>query len=147
MKEIKKERTVYDYEYEACDGSIFKTREECIKYEETAQCVIRKKFNDLVEYSSNEYSLFSCGSEACIIDFVKPNTQDTANAIMQMLELYNANNDRARKLIKEAQENSDYLLIGHNSYDEDNYYIWGTRNSVLNNIKKNLFFEVKKEEK
>lgn len=147
MKEIKKERTVYDCEYEAYDGSIFKTREECIKYEETAQCVIRKKFNDLVEYSSDECSLFNCGSDDYIIDFVKPNTQDAANVIMQMLELYNANDDRARKLIKEAQENSDYLLIGHNSYDEDDYYIWDTRINILNNIKKNLFFEVKKEKK
>lgn len=147
MKEIKKERTVYDCKYEACDGSIFKTREECIKYEETAQCVIRKKFNDLVEYSSDECSLFNCGSDDYIIDFVKPNTQDAANIIMQMLELYNANDDRARKLIKEAQENSDYLLIGHNSYDKDYYYIWDTRINILNNIKKNLFFEVKKEKK
>lgn len=147
MKEIKKERTVYDYEYEACDGSIFKTREECIKYEETAQCVIKKKFNDLVEGSSGEYSLFNCGSDDYIIDFVKPNTQDAVNAIMQMLELYNTNDDRARKLIKEAQENNDYLLIGHNSYDEDYYYIWDTRTNVLNNIKENLFFEVKKEKK
>lgn len=146
MKEIKKERTVFDCEYEAYDGSIFKTKEECIKYEETAKCVIRKKFNDLVEHSSDECSLFNCGSDDYIIDFIKPNTQDDVNAIMQMLELYNANDDRARKLIKEAQENSDYLLIGHN-YDEDYYYILGTRTSVLNNIKENLFFEVKKEKK
>ena len=146
MKEIKKERTVFDYEYEAYDGSTFKTKEECIKYEETAKCVIRKKFNDLIEHSSDECSLFNCGSDDYIIDFVKPNTQDAANAIMQMLELYNANDDRARKLIKGAQENSDYLLIGH-LYDEDYYYILGTRTSVLNNIKENLFFEVKKEKK
>lgn len=146
MKEIKKERTVFDCEYEAYDGSIFKTKEECIKYEETAKCVIRKKFNDLIEHSSDECSLFNCGSDDYTIDFVKPNTQDDVNAIMQMLELYNANDDRARKLIKEAQENSDYLLIGHN-YDEDYYYILGTRTSVLNNIKENLFFEVKKEKK
>ena len=147
MKEIKKERTVFDCEYEACDGSIFKTKEECIRYEETAQCVIRKKFKDLVEHSSDECSLFNCGSDDYIIDFVKPNTQDAANAIMQILELYGANDDRARKLIKEAQENSDYLLIGHNSYDDDYYYVCGTRTSILANIKDNLFFEVKKGEK
>lgn len=147
MKEIKKESTVFYHEYEACDGSIFKNREECIKYEETAQCVIRKKFNDLVEYSSNESSLFSCGSEDCIIDFVKPNTQDAVNTIMQMLELCNTNDDKARKWIKEAQKNKDYLLIGHYSYDKDSYYIWGTRTNVLNQIKKNLFFEVEKEDK
>lgn len=147
MKEIKKERTVFDCEYEACDGSVFKTKEECIKYEGTAQCVIRKKFNDLVEHSSGECSLFNCGSDDYIVDFVKPSTQDAINAIMQMLELYGANDDRARKLIKEAQENDDYLLIGHNSYDDDCYYVWGTRASILANIKDNLFFEVKKEEK
>ena len=147
MKEIKKERTVFDCKYEACDGSVFKTKEECIRYEETAQCVIRKKFKDLVEYSSNECSLFNCGSDDYIVDFVKPSTQDATNAIMQILELYGANDDRARKLIKEAQENSDYLLIGHNSYDDDYYYVLGTRTSILANIKDNLFFEVKKGEK
>lgn len=147
MKEIKKEKTVFDYEYEACDGSIFKNREECIKYEETAQCVIRKKFNDLVEYSSNECSLFSCGSEDCIIDFVKANTQDAINTIMQMLELCNTNDDRARKWIKEAQKNNDYLLIVHDFYDKESYYVWSTRTSILNSINKNLLFEVKKEEK
>lgn len=147
MKEIKKERTVFDYEYEACDGSIFKTKEECSKYEETAQCVIKKKFKDLVEYSSNEYSLFGCGSNENIIDFVKPDTQDAANTIMQMLEFCDTNGNRARRLIKEAQENNDYLLIRHNSYDKDYYYVWNTRTSILNNIKDNLFFEVEKEDK
>lgn len=147
MKEIKKERTVFDYEYEACDGSIFKTKEECNKYEGTAQCVIKKKFNDLVEYSSNEYSLFGCGSDENIIDFVKPNTQDAANTIMQMLELCNTNGNRARRLIKEAQENNDYLLIRHNSYDRNYHYVWNTRASILANIKNNLFFEVEKEDK
>lgn len=147
MKEIKKERVVFDYEYEAYDGSIFKTKEECVKYEETAQCVIIKKFNDLIEYSSNECSLFNCGSDDYIIDFVKPKTQDDADTIMQMLELYNANDDRARKLIKEAQENNDYLLIGHDTYDVNNIYVWNTRSSILNSIKENLFFEVNKEKK
>ena len=147
MKEIKKERVVFDYEYEAYDGSIFKTKEECIKYEETAQCVIIKKFNDLIEYSSNECSLFNCGSDDYIIDFVKPKTQDDADTIMQILELCNANDDRARKLIKEAQENNDYLLIGHDAYDANNIYIWNTRSSILNSIKENLFFEVNKEKK
>lgn len=147
MKEIKKERIVFDCEYEACDGSVFKTKEECIRYEETAQCVIGKKFKDLVEHSSDECSLFNCGSDDYIVDFVKPSTQDATNAIMQILELYSANDDRARKLIKEAQENSDYLLIGHNSYDDDYYYVLGTRTSILANIKDNLFFEAKKGEK
>lgn len=147
MKEIKKERVVFDYEYEAYDGSIFKTKEECIKYEETAQCVIIKKFNDLIEYSSNECSLFNCGSDDYIIDFVKLKTQDEADTIMQMLEFCNTNDTRTRKLIKEAQENNDYLLIGHDTYDVNNIYVWNTRSSILNSIKENLFFEVNKEKK
>ena len=147
MKEIKKERVVFDYEYEAYDGSIFKTKEECVKYEAPAQCVIIKKFNDLIEYSSNECSLFNCGSDDYIIDFVKPKTQDEADTIMQMLEFYGTNDARTRKLIKEAQENNDYLLIGHDVYDVNNIYIWNTRSSILNSIKENLFFEVNKEKK
>lgn len=147
MKEIKIERSTFVTIYEAFDGTQFKDAKECVKYEESAQCVIRKKFNDLVKHSSGECSLFNCGSDDYIVDFVKPSTQDVTNAIMQMLELYGANDDRARKLIKEAQENNDYLLIGHNSYDDDYYYVLGTRASILANIKDNLFFEVKKEGK
>lgn len=141
MEEIKKEKIVFDYEYKAYDGTIFKNKEECEKYEETAKCVIRKKFNDLIEHRSNECALFSCGSEEYIVDFIKPTTQNAADTIMQILEISGNNNNRAIKLIKEAQEHNDYLLIGHDSYDEDCYYIWGTRNGIFNTIKEKLLLE------
>lgn len=49
MKEIKRERIVVDViGYEAVDGTVFKSREECKKYEDTATAVIKERFKKLV---------------------------------------------------------------------------------------------------
>lgn len=45
MKEIKQSRIIEEVTgYEAFDGTVFKTEEECIKYEGTAEAVITKRF-------------------------------------------------------------------------------------------------------
>lgn len=45
MKEIKQSRIIEEVTgYEAFDGTVFKTEDECIKYEETAEAVITKRF-------------------------------------------------------------------------------------------------------
>lgn len=48
MKEIKRTRTVEEVTgYEAFDGKMFKTKEECENYEGTAYAVLRKRLNSL----------------------------------------------------------------------------------------------------
>lgn len=48
MKEIKRTRTIEEVTgYEAEDGTVFKTEQECITYEETAKAVITKAFKEL----------------------------------------------------------------------------------------------------
>ena len=49
MKEIKRERTIEEVcGYEANDGRIFSSKEECEKYEKTARAVIFNAFKQLV---------------------------------------------------------------------------------------------------
>lgn len=52
MKKIEKQRTVVkiDVTYEAFDGTIFESEDECKKYEKTAQCAINRTFNKLPQY-------------------------------------------------------------------------------------------------
>lgn len=145
MKEIKEEEIVYNYKYEALDGTVFNSKEECNKYEKTAECVIKKRYNDLVKYTSNECALFNCGSDDYVVDFLKVQTHDDATVIMQMLELSGDNSGKAREFIADALKTNDYLLVGHDSCSEDYYYTYGTRTHVLNKIKKKLFFEVEEQ--
>lgn len=49
MKEIKRTRTIEEVTgYEAEDGTVFKTKEECEKYESTAKVVVYKAFKELM---------------------------------------------------------------------------------------------------
>lgn len=146
MKEIKQECVTYTTRYEAFDGTTFTDKTQCLKYEETAECVIKKKFLDIVKYKDSECSIFGCGSDDYIIEFVKVDSDEIATIIMQILELSHNNDERARALIERAKNTKDYLLIGHNEYDDNYYYAWDTREGILTNIEKNLFFENKKEE-
>ena len=65
MKEIKQEliHTTYVTKYEANDGTIFTTAEECQKYENSARAVLLARFKDLQIKLISEYNLFSTGSE------------------------------------------------------------------------------------
>lgn len=149
MKAVKKEKIVYETEFVAYDGTIFQDNEECLKYENTARCIIKGNYKKLVSHSSNTLALFnsSVGNAKYIVDFVKPKNQEEANTIMQMLELFGTNGDRERKLIEEALKNNDYLLILIVPWYNNYCYIWDTRTNILNTIKNNLFFEENKEEK
>lgn len=49
MKELKRTRTIEEiYSYEAFDGKHFDSKEECEKYEKTAEAVITKEFRSLM---------------------------------------------------------------------------------------------------
>ena len=68
MKELKRERTIEEvYGYEAEDGKIFKTKEECINYEQSAKAVIEREFNQLIVgekfYETYIWENFGYGSD------------------------------------------------------------------------------------
>lgn len=47
MKEIKVTRTIEEVGYEANDGTTFKTKEECLKYEQSAEAAITMMFENI----------------------------------------------------------------------------------------------------
>ena len=151
MKEIKEEikYTETKYSYQAIDGEIFSSKEECEKYEKTAECILRTRYNCLVLKSSNEYALFGFGNEDSNVDVVKLRDSDDVTLIMQLYLYINSwiakdlenssNKNRIKKctdLCERALKDNDLLFV-YRGYDNDVFSIEGTRNQhieVLQNL-------------
>lgn len=91
MKELTREVTTKEITgYEANDGTIFCSKEECEKYEQTSDCVIKAAFEKLVIAENNEFSLFDgygCGSDEWRIVLIHINNAEelkTANMYSQI---------------------------------------------------------------
>ena len=69
MKQVEIENITKVTKYEAIDGTLFSSKEECVKYEETAKCVLLGKYKRLVVKSIKEDTFYKdfppdvgCGS-------------------------------------------------------------------------------------
>lgn len=141
MKEIIKSKTDNVLVYQALDGTEFKSKEECTKYEESAKCVLFYKYNKLVVKSVCEETIFKTGCCDDIIDIVKINAQsDKAQSdidlIMQIFFYFNHNPDdtrikRVENLCKEAIGN--FLFI-HRGYDNENFWIMDSLHGYKNHL-------------
>ena len=58
--------------YQAIDGTEFSSKEECLKYEGTVECLLLTKYNRLVKRRVSEDELFNTGSDECMIDILQP---------------------------------------------------------------------------
>lgn len=144
MKEIEKEIVTKRFVYVAEDGTEFNDKDECRKYEESAKGVLLGKYSPKVVKESYEYRVFGVGSEDNHLDIVRVETQEDADLILQLLFVHNsyytdeAHKERREKVI--AQVNSaigDYLVVGR-GYDHDDFWIYGSRNSIINDFNKNF---------
>lgn len=144
IKEIKKEVIERKISYVAIDGTSFGSEEECIKYEESAVCVLKSRLAELKVAESDEFSLLSAGDEDTSVWAIRINSEADKNAVFQLYALEHShlfkdeNNawvKRVKELINKAFNDKDILLIGFN-YDNDMFII-DTRNTIverLNNI-------------
>lgn len=83
--------------YKAIDGTIFNSENECIKYEDTAQCVVRARLN-IIE--TNDWELFF-GDDAPI-EIVRGKAEDTE----MYVRLCNwCNTDNMEKSMSKWKEN------------------------------------------
>lgn len=92
MKEIKRTRTIEEVTgYEAEDGTWFKTKEECEKYEETAKAVIRRNFKRLMigeEFPEcHIWERFGYGSEEFNLAIIEIKNEDDLRAVNMLAEL------------------------------------------------------------
>lgn len=142
MKEIVKERTkVETYSmYQAADGTVFDTKEECEKYEQTARFVLNTKFKRLVVKETTEWDLFHAGSDENIVYAVRLEKEADADTVMQ---LYCHDNswinqseenykEKTYNLIFSAFVNGDILFVGENCDGE--IYLITTRNKIIDNL-------------
>lgn len=113
--------------YEANDGTYFKDKEECVKYERTAEGVIRAAFNNLIIKRVSEYDLFEgygCGSEywgIVLIHIRNAEELKTANMFSQFCEQRNVFDEShiGKEIVVGIGEgNSDRVCYKYGTIDE-----------------------------
>lgn len=146
MKEIRRERVKTEYYnvYVANDGSEFTTREECEKYEDSAECVIMAKVKAMLVKEISEEDVLGFGSSDCTVWLIKPKTQDDADVILQAFFYVNPHMkedgckqwvERAKNLISRAISEDDTLFIGR-GYEMDSFWFIGTSTSMFEQFQK-----------
>lgn len=145
MREIKKEiiRKDYTYQYESFDGNLWDTKEECEKYEKSAEGVLKLKFQDLIVAKDNAWDLMR-GYEDNDVIGVKLTKEEDKDTVLQLYlflnphllndsERYKEYLEQYKSYINEAFEKKDLLLMGTNC--EGDYYFIGPRNKFIENLK------------
>ena len=146
MKPIEIERVTKVTRYEAIDGTTFATEEECVKYEDTAKCVLLTKYKPLVKRTASECDIFNTGSDEYMIDILQYlSSESDIDILIQLHKLYcssrNFNDDfynKMRSKLEKCLKNRDIVLIGRGTeYDGyDNFYILTTLQDITDNITK-----------
>lgn len=129
--------------YKAIDGTVFVTKAECEKYEESAKCVLVAKYNKLVVKSCSESGIFGCiGSEEETINIVKINSLSDIDIILKLLALHypNAAKDtewmqRKEDILTDAYNSNSLVVIGR-GYEGDCFYLSTTFNEIIKTLTK-----------
>ena len=141
MKEIKKEVVSYETAFVAVDGTEFWSQDECEEYEKK---VLFAKYEKLIVKTGVEEEIFSAGIPDNNVDFVRVESQEDADLIMQILLLLNPyykaeSNRNSLEKAKESLKNSigDIMLVGR-GFDPDEEYFWlyGSKNEIVQNFLK-----------
>lgn len=144
MKEIK--QTYQVTKYQAEDGTIFDTKEECEKYDKSAKCVLLGKYNDLVIRQTNCYDLCNPfgGSDEYDVDIVKVSTKEDVDLILQLVYFYNPNfrkkdyHEREINIIKLVNSalisDSHILFIGRGYSVDEDFCVLTTKENLIDTI-------------
>ena len=146
MKPIEIEKVTKVTRYEAIDGTTFATEEECVKYEDTAKCVLLTKYKPLVKRTASECDIFNTGSDEYMIDILQYlSSESDIDILIQLHKLYCSSRkfnddfyDKMRSKLEKCLKNRDIVLIGRGTeYDGyDNFYILTTLQDITDNITK-----------
>ena len=144
MKEVKQEVIHKSYKtvYEANDGTPFDSKEECLKYEQSAVGVLMVEFKELQVNFVSEYTLYEAGSEEYFYSIVKLEDKDDIELIMRLYYILGSKAEesiaKAKAMCLKALNENDYLIIGRGcEYDGfDGFWIAGTLKDRLNSILK-----------
>lgn len=144
MKEIK--QTYQVTKYQAEDGTIFDTKEECQKYDESAKCVLLGKYNDLVIRQTDCYNLCDPfgGSEDYGVDIVKVNTKEDVDLILQLVYFYSPRlheedkheiEVKITKTVNSALTSDSHILfIGRGFPGDEDFCVLVTKENLIDTI-------------
>lgn len=155
MKVVEVEKTIKEVTgYTADDGTFFKDKEECEKYERTANAVIRSRFHKLfVGDSFLESDIYKgYGYEDFNMAVIQLKNEDdvkAANMYINIIKGLNTNKKDGFTLDDVGKR----ILVGFNDVcGEDCLYTYGTQEELVEKFRKNIdkFYNpekyVKKEE-
>lgn len=92
MKAITTTKTIEEIKgYEASDGTFFKDKAECEKYEGTCKCVIMKEFKELVIGECTEFSILDAGSDESGYYIVKINDSHDVEVVNKAIHFFYKN--------------------------------------------------------
>lgn len=147
MKEIKTTTQITEIKYEAIDGTVFNSKEECLRYDDSANAVINSRYKPLVVKTVTEYDLCAYGCSDNTVDIVKLRKEEDITIILHKLcadnTYYQKNPDNLSQFeetLQLALNTDDYVLICR-GYDNDNFYIQGTRQQFIDSVNK-VFDEI-----
>lgn len=144
MKEITITKTWNEVIYQAIDGTKFTSKDECIKYDNTAKAVIMSEYNELIISRTNEYELLGMGNSDTSIDVVGVKNYEDVQVVKKAL-IYNnqwlteeTSKDRLThmyNLIREAEIKQTPLIVDR-GYENDNFWITNTITGVIDKLEK-----------
>lgn len=140
MKQIEIENITKVTKYEAIDGTLFSSKEECVKYEETAKCVLLGKYKRLVVKSTKEDTFYKTGSDEVDIDIVKLGGNADISLILQLHYYYHSGDyakeyaEKIENTCNKALREDDYLIIYRGDCYDDNFWVRYTRNEFYDHI-------------
>ena len=136
MKEINQEVTSTYTAYQAEDGTIFTSSEECRKYESSARAVLLGRLKKLIVADKNKWDLLG-GMDDHTVHAVKLTTKEDANTLLQFLYLECPwFSDERRKeieaIVDTTQKNKEVILLGENC--EGTYYFINSRQNIIEGL-------------
>lgn len=140
MKQIEVEKVIKEIWYEAIDGTTFKDKAECEKYDNTAKAILHQRYQPLVLKNISEWDLFKCGSEECYYDLIIVNNVNDVENILKLTLLRHSyltteSNKLAEieKLCMQAMHEGDIILISK-GYENESFWVSDTWNNRFNHI-------------
>ena len=144
MKEIKTTRTIEEVTgYEAFDGTRFGEREECKKYEESAEGVLKARVQQYKIGETTIYGLLDEGCDDCGVDIYSVPDADVAQALSQYISVVT----REKPILLDEYVGKEIIIFW--SYDHD--YAWirsidGIIEGIRNNYQKAIDYITKEKE-
>ena len=132
MREITEERVVKEVVgYEATDGTRFDSIEECRKYEDSAQMVLRRRFTELIVGETTEETLWNSGFDDTTMYIVMIRNEKDVDTVNQYGIL--VTHSKKCEIVYDGDIGNEVII----AQCEDCFWRKGTLKEMINKITKN----------